>query len=171
MLKWLVRIEFAAACMLLAAIVALVFVAAIMRFFDHPLIWSVDLAQLLFIWLCFFGAARAMREKSHIGIDLIVRALGHRNRLILETLLTALILAFLAALTIEGVRLTVMNSQRQFGDSGISYAWVTFAVPAGCVMLGAALIYNLIGAWRRRGDGRTLVYSRSEGDAPSVTEL
>jgi TRAP-type C4-dicarboxylate transport system permease small subunit len=112
-----------------------------------------------------------MREKSHIGIDLIVRALGHRNRLILETLLTALILAFLAALTIEGVRLTVMNSQRQFGDSGISYAWVTFAVPAGCVMLAAALIYNLIGAWRRRGDGRTLVYSRSEGDAPSVTEL
>ena len=61
MLKWLARIEFAAACMLLAAIVALVFVAAIMRFFDHPLIWSVDLAQLLFIWLCFFGAARAMR--------------------------------------------------------------------------------------------------------------
>ena len=48
---------------LLAIITGLVFVASIMRFFGHPLIWSVDLAQLLFIWLCMLGATRAMREK------------------------------------------------------------------------------------------------------------
>lgn len=171
MTRRLAQIELAVAATVLAAIVALVFAAAVMRFFGHPLIWSVDLAQLLFIWLCFLGAAKAMREKGHIGIDLVVRRLGHRNRLLLEFAVTAVILIFLALLAVEGYRLTMLNRQRLFGDSGLSYAFVTAAVPIGCLMLAVALLHNLVGAWRRRGDGRTLVYTRSEDDAPVETEL
>lgn len=171
MLKRLAQIEFAVAAILLGAIVVLVFVAAIMRFFGYPLIWSVDMAQLLFIWLCFLGATRAMRQKGHIGIDLVVRHLGHRNQLALEMLLSVVIIIFLAILTYEGIKLTLLNSQRLFGDSGLSYAWVTSAVPAGCLMLGAAVAYNLVTAWRARGDGSTLVYTRSASDEAPATEL
>ena len=171
MLKRLAQLEFAIAALLLGIIVVLVFLAAIMRFFGYPLIWSVDMAQLLFIWLCFFGATRAMRQKGHIGIDLLVRHLGHRNQLALEMLLSVVILIFLAILAYEGIQLTLLNSQRQFGDSGLSYAWVTSAVPAGCVMLGAALAYNFVTAWRARTDGKTLVYSRTGSDEPIATEL
>jgi len=171
MARRLAQLELAVAAAVLAVIVALVFAAAIMRFFGHPLIWSVDLAQLLFIWLCFLGAAKAMREKGHIGIDILVRRLGHRRRLLLEIVVTAVILVFLAFLVLEGSRLTMLNRQRLFGDSGISYAFVTAAVPVGSVMLGLALLSNLVTAWRRRADGRTLVYSRSEADAPIATEL
>ena len=67
MLRRLEQIEFAIAAVLLAAIVLLVFMAAIMRFFGYPLIWSVDMAQLLFIWLCFFGATRAMSTDQISG--------------------------------------------------------------------------------------------------------
>lgn len=161
MARRLAQLELAVAVTLLAAIVALVFSAAVMRFFGHPLIWSVDLAQLLFIWLCFLGATRAMREKAHIGIDFFVRLLGHRARLAVEIGVSLVILVFLGLLAVEGYRLTLLNRQRLFGDSGLSYAFVTAAVPVGCVMLAAALLYNLAGAWRRRRDGRTLVYSRS----------
>jgi TRAP-type C4-dicarboxylate transport system permease small subunit len=171
MTRGLARIELAVAVSLLAVIVVLVFSAAIMRFFGHPLIWSVDVAQLLFIWLCFLGATRAMREKAHIGIDLFVRLLGHRARLAVEIAVSLVVLAFLALLAVEGYRLTLLNRQRLFGDSGLSYAFVTAAVPVGCVMLGTALLYNLVGAWRRRRDGRTLVYSRSEPGAVTGTEL
>jgi TRAP-type C4-dicarboxylate transport system permease small subunit len=171
MTRGLARIELAIAVSLLAVIVVLVFSAAIMRFFGHPLIWSVDVAQLLFIWLCFLGATRAMREKAHIGIDLFVRLLGHRARLAVEIAVSVVVLAFLALLAVEGYRLTLLNRQRLFGDSGLSYAFVTAAVPVGCVMLGTALLYNLVGAWRRRRDGRTLVYSRSEPGAVAETEL
>ena len=52
---------------LLVFITGLVFVAAVMRFYGHPLVWSIDLAQLLFIWLCFLGASRAMREHSTLS--------------------------------------------------------------------------------------------------------
>lgn len=171
MLRTLARVEFAIAAILLAIIVFLVFIAAVMRSLGHPLIWSVDLAQLLFIWLCFFGAARAMREKAHLGIDLLVRYLGPKRRFFLELVLTLVILAFLLMLAGEGYRLTMLNMARQFGDSGLSYAWVTSAVPVGALMLAIALVLNLVRAWPHRGTGDRLIYSRTEADVPLTTEL
>lgn len=171
MLKRLAQVEFGIAVALLAAIVVLVFSAAIMRSFGRPIIWSVDMAQLLFIWLCMFGATRAMRQKGHLGIDLLVRYLPYRVRFGVEVIISVIILVFFALLTVEGINLTRLNWQRQFGDSGMSYGWVTAAVPAGCVMLGIALIHNMVGAWRKRRDGHTLVYSRSEAEAAAPSEL
>jgi TRAP-type C4-dicarboxylate transport system permease small subunit len=163
MTRRLGQIELAACVILLAAITGLVFVAAVMRFFGHPLVWSVDMAQLLFIWLCFVGGARAMREKSHIGMEVLVKYLGYRRQFWLEMAMSAIVLAFLGALAVEGWQLTLMNSERQFGNSTLSYAWVTVAVPVGCVLLGIALAYNMVDAWRRRDEG-ALVYSRTPAD-------
>lgn len=170
MLKRLTQFEFLVAALLLLIICCLVFGAAVMRFFGHPLIWSVDMAQLLFIWLCMIGATRAMRDKAHIGIDLVVRYLPRRARFWLEMAMSVVILVFFGFLTSEGTRLTLMNQERRFGDSGLSYGWVTAAVPAGCVMLGIALIYNMWRAWTQRRDGQSLVYSRSAAEA-SITEI
>jgi TRAP-type transport system small permease protein len=164
MLRILSKIEFAIAALLLATIVVLVFVSAIMRTIDHPVIWSIDVSQLLFIWLCFFGAVRALREKAHIGIDIIIRHLPHTPRLILEIVLSIVTLIFLGLLTSEGTRLAFSNMQRQFGDSGLSYFWVTIAVPVGSVMLAIALVYNMAIALKNRGKGDLLVYSRAESE-------
>jgi TRAP-type transport system small permease protein len=171
-LKRLGQIELAVCFILLASITGLVFVAAIMRFFGHPLIWSVDMAQLLFIWLCMLGATRAMREKSHLGMEIVAKRLGYRRQLLVEMICSAIILVFLAVLTVEGVKLTLLNSERTFGDSTLSYSWVTSAVPVGCVLLGIALIHNMVGAWRQRDRG-VLVYTRTgtDGDAPPPIEL
>ena len=172
MLRRLGQIELAICIVLLAFITGLVFVAAIMRFYGYPLIWSVDMAQLLFIWLCFFGASRAMREKSHLGMEVLVKYLGYRPRLWLELLCGILILAFLGILIFEGVLLTLLNRERTFGDSTLSYAWVTAAVPVGCLLLGVSLAYNMFEAWRRRGE-RVLVYTRTaiDRDAPPPLEI
>jgi TRAP-type C4-dicarboxylate transport system permease small subunit len=171
-LKRLAQIELAICVALLAAITGLVFAAAIMRFFGRPLIWSVDMAQLLFIWLCMLGATRAMREKSHLGMEVLVKHLGYRRQFWLEMMLSILTLAFLAVLVFEGYELTLLNRERTFGDSTLSYAWVTAAVPAGCLLIGIALGFNMTVAWRRRGDGM-LVYTRTraDGSQPEVLEL
>lgn len=170
MLHRLGQIELAACVALLAAITGLVFVAAVMRFFGHPLIWSVDMAQLLFIWLCFIGGTRAMRQKTHIGMEVLAKHLGYRRRFWLEMALSVIILVFLGILAVEGWKLTLLNRERLFGDSTLSYAWVTVAVPVGCVMLGLALAYNMAGAWRRRAEGM-LVYSRTAADGQLVPTL
>jgi TRAP-type transport system small permease protein len=171
-LKRLSQIELAICFLLLAGITGLVFVAAVMRFFGHPLTWSIDMAQLLFIWLCMLGATRAMREKSHLGMEILAKRLGYRRQLRVEMACSVIILAFLAALTVEGVGLTLMNTERTFGDSTLSYSWVTAAVPVGCVLLGIALAYNMACAWQRRDRG-VLVYTRTaaDGEAPAPIEL
>lgn len=155
------RIEFAAGMGLLAVITILVFAAAVMRFMGSPLIWSVDLAQLLFIWLCFLGAARAMRQRAHLGVDYLVRLFPHAMRRLVETALTLFFISFLMTLAVEGYKLTMLNWERVFGDSGLSYAWVTIAVPAGSVLLSAVLLSNLWQAWRGEG---MLVYTRPDYD-------
>ncbi|SFB13017.1 TRAP-type C4-dicarboxylate transport system, small permease component [Poseidonocella pacifica] len=159
--------EFAVGALILATITGLVFLAAVMRFFGHPLIWSVDLAQLLFIWLCFIGATRALREKSHLGVDLAVRLLPFAWRRWVETALALLTIAFLAVLARQGLKLTLLNIERQFGDSGLSYAWVTIAVPVGCVLLGAGIIVNLVQSWKSADQ---LVFTRQSGNG-AVSEL
>ncbi|HVF64878.1 MAG TPA: TRAP transporter small permease [Casimicrobiaceae bacterium] len=172
MLKRLGQIEVAICVVLLALITGLVFVASVMRFFGYPLVWSVDLAQLLFIWVCFLGADKAMRDKTHLGLEVPVKYLPYKYRLWLEVACTVIILAFLAVLAVKGYELTLLNVERTFGDSTLSYAWVTAAVPVGCALLSASLVYNMVNAWRRRGQ-HALIYSRTAIDkhAPAPLEL
>lgn len=163
LIKRLAQMELAICVALLVGVTGLVFVAAVMRTFGHPLTWSVDMAQLLFIWLCMLGATRAMREKSHLGMEILAKRLGYKRQFWLEMACSVVVLAFLGILVVEGVKLTLLNIERTFGDSTISYSWVTAAVPVGCALLGIALIYNMVDAWRRRSEG-VLVYTRTAAD-------
>jgi TRAP-type C4-dicarboxylate transport system permease small subunit len=155
-----VRVEDLASKILLAAIVLLVFVAAVARSFGAPIVWSVDLAQLLFIWVCFLGANRAMRVKAHVGVDYFVKRLPASWRRVLEFGLALIALGFLAALAWTGANLTLLNWERLYGDSGISYAWVTGAVPVGCGLLALTIMGHLVRSVRRGG----LVFSGTAED-------
>jgi TRAP-type C4-dicarboxylate transport system permease small subunit len=168
--RLLARLELAIGAVLLLVITGLVFSAAVMRFLGHPLIWSVDMAQLLLIWLCFFGATRAMRDRAHLGVDLVVRYFSRRIRLAIELGLAALFIVFMAVLAWEGYKLTMLNKERIFGDSGISYGFVTIAVPVGCILLSAVIIANAVQAMRDP-KGRILVFARPDGDAELHQEV
>lgn len=169
MATFLDRAEFLLGATLLGIITLLVFIAAVMRFAGTPLIWSVDMAQLLFIWLCFVGAARAMRRHAHLGVDLVVAALPMRARLWLELVLAVIALGFLGMLAWQGWTLTTMNTARVFGDSGLPYWLVTVAVPVGSVHLAGSVISNMVRALRDPS-GRRLVFSRPDAtiDFPEV---
>lgn len=130
---------------LLAVIVLLVFAAGVLRWFGQPLIWSVDMAQLLFVWVSFLGADMALNKHAHIGIDYFSRRLPPRAHATLDLLLALVVLAFLLTMAVMGYRLTMLNLERQFGDSGISYAFVTGAVPVGCLLMAFTLLGQ---AWR-----------------------
>lgn len=163
----LAKIELTVGLLTLTAIVLLVFMASIMRFFGYPLIWSVDLAQLLFIWLCFLGANRALRLKSHMGVDLLIRRLHIRYRLIFESVLSVITLLFLTSLAVKGVELTLINKERIYGDSGIPYYFVTIAVPFGCIILSITIVRNLILAWKNKASKNMLIFSKDEISAGS----
>lgn len=155
------KIELIIGLLLLTVIVILVFMASVMRFFGHPLIWSVDFAQLLFIWLCFLGANRSLRAKGHLGVDFFIRRFSVRSRFLLECVLSFFIIIFLLTLAVKGVELTLLNKERLFGDSGIPYAFVTIAVPIGCIFLSITIVCNFIDAWRNHASKGTLILSKN----------
>ena len=163
----LIRLEDHLSKLLLALIVVLVFAAGVARTLGMPLVWSVDLAQLMFIWLCFLGANRALRLKAHIGVDFFVRKVPFGQRRIVEIALGLMVLGFLAVLAWTGVKLTVLNWERVFGDSGLSYAWVTAAVPVGAGLLAVTLVAHLARAVR----DRSLVFAADPDLDRSSTQL
>jgi TRAP-type transport system small permease protein len=159
MLSLLVRAEAVIGKLLLVIIVVLVFSAGVLRWFDHPLIWSVDLAQLLFLWVSFIGANQALRNRAHIGMDLLVRPLPYSVRRVVEIALALVTLVFLLIMVVMGYRLTTLNLQRVYGDSGISYAFVTGAVPIGCLLLAITVSGHLVNLFRHWRTEKRLVFA------------
>jgi TRAP-type C4-dicarboxylate transport system permease small subunit len=129
------RVEVGLGMLFFALTSVLVFVGALGRAIGMPLIWSIDMAQAAFIWACVIGADVALERGAHIEIDLFVRKLPAWLRRALAVLWWLSIAAFLAALFWYGVQLTRLNVERPMGDTDVSYAWVTAAIPAGALLM------------------------------------
>jgi TRAP-type C4-dicarboxylate transport system permease small subunit len=141
---------------MLAAIIVLVFVSAMMRTLKHPVIWSVDLAQLLFVWICMLGADAALKRKAHVGVDLIVKQFPAKiqNTVTLSTYILSIL--FLGFITYYGVTLCMENYLRKYATLQISYSFGTVAVPIGSIFMILTLIeqtINLLGNWEKPSVG------------------
>ena len=133
--RHLARVEELISRALLALLVLLVFVPAVTRTFNRPVIWSIEIAQLLFAWLAFLGANQAMRAGAHIGVDVLTRHLPPRLRKAVALFNLGLIAAFLAALLWYGVELTFVSVDRRFMTTNLSFAFATVAAPLGAALL------------------------------------
>lgn len=134
-LQWLDRTEEVLAKFFLAATAVLVFIGAGFRTVGEPLIWSVNLAQLSFVWACVLGADQAWRRNEHIEIDIVVRYFPAQVRHVLAVTWLVVIAVFLGGLVYYGARLTALNVERIMGDTEISYAFVTASMPAGAALM------------------------------------
>jgi TRAP-type C4-dicarboxylate transport system permease small subunit len=151
LIRALARGEDLVARALLAGCSALVFVAAVSRALGSPVLWAIDIAMLLFIWCAFLGADAALRARQHIIIDIVVRLFPPRLQRALLIAHWSIIIAFLLALVVLGTQLTFLNVQRPMGDTDISYAYVTAAVPIGALLMTVTAGAQLAGFWRDKG--------------------
>ena len=71
-------------------------------------------------------------------------------RWLLELFNAAIILGFLLTLAISGYKLTLLNWERIYGDSGFSYAWVTIAIPVGSFLMSLEIIIHVVRSLRDR---------------------
>lgn len=67
-----------------------------------PSSYTEELARYLLIWIGILGAAYAYRKKSHLGIDLLTKALPRRLRKKVEFLTLTLCFIFAAAVMVFG---------------------------------------------------------------------
>ncbi len=93
---WLgLLVEIPAAILVVAEIVIL-FAGVIARYVLHqPLIWSDELASMLFLWLAMLGAAVAFRRSEHMRMTAVIASVGPAMRAYLDVVATCAALAFL----------------------------------------------------------------------------
>jgi TRAP-type transport system small permease protein len=131
----LVRLEEILAGVFFSATTLLVLYGAATRAVGEPVIWAIDLAQASFAWAAVLGADIALKRNSHIEIDILVRAFPRNVRRWLAVAWLVTIVVFLAIVAWYGIQLTLLNIERPMGDTGLSYAWVTGAIPAGALLM------------------------------------
>ena len=95
-LGWLTEIP---AAVLVVAEVVILFAGVVSRFvFDRPLIWSDEIASLLFLWLAMLGAAIALRRGAHMRLTTVAALMSPAWRARVDALAVGVPLLFLALL-------------------------------------------------------------------------
>lgn len=125
--------------LMLAIMVLLVFGNVVLRYgFNSGILLSEEVSRWLFIWITFLGAVVALRERAHLGVDLlVVRLPAWAKKLCLA--LTYLLMLYIVWLVFEGsLAQTRINWEVQAPVTGASLG-IVYA--AGIVFAcGAALI-------------------------------
>jgi len=89
----------AVAALLVVAETLILLMGVVSRFvFNQPLVWSDELASLLFLWLAMIGAAIALSRGSHMRLSTVTATMPRKWRLRLEALGVGVPLVFLALL-------------------------------------------------------------------------
>ena len=133
-----------AAC--LAGMTCIVFVSVIFRYLlNSPLIWTEELASLLFAWLTFVGAYVGFRSRSHISIDTLVIFLPAPARRRLTRCVDVGVLLLLALFVWQGIKLTATTWSLEFPAMEISRGYLYASFPIGCFLMAIGILQN----WRR----------------------
>ncbi len=138
------RFEEQLALVLLAGLTLLVFVSALMRTIKHPLNWAQDVALIAFAWLIFLGGDVAVRGSGLIGVDLLVSKFPKKVQKWLDVVYKCMIIAFLCVLVFYGARMVTQGWSRRIAALGISYGWVTMAVPVGSFLMIISTAISLV---------------------------
>ena len=143
-MKYLDKCERLVCIALLSAIVVLVFTAAVMRTAGLPIIWSVDVAQLLFASLCMLGANQTLKHAQHATVDIATQYLPAHWQQRLSGLALLIMAGVLAVIVFYGILLFNLNPQRTLGSTPIPYRYVALALPVGA---GLMLLTVLERSW------------------------
>jgi tripartite ATP-independent transporter DctM subunit len=151
---WLgVLVEVPAALLVVAEIVIL-FAGVVARYGLHrPLIWSDELASILFLWLAMLGAAVAFRRAEHMRMTAVVASARPAMRAYLDVVATCAALAFLLLIAWPAYEYAYEESFITTPALQIPNTWRAAALPVGICLMALFAFLRLA----RAGDVRTLL--------------
>jgi tripartite ATP-independent transporter DctM subunit len=139
------------ACLLVLIEIVVLFTGVVARYaFHQPIVWTDELASILFLWLSMLGAVLALRRGEHMRMTALVARLAPPRRALVEALAVAASLAFL---------LLVMHPAWEYASEEaaivtpaleISNAWRAAAIPIGMALMIFVALLNLARLGRPR---------------------
>ncbi|MBA4493063.1 TRAP transporter small permease [Paenactinomyces guangxiensis] len=122
---------------IMAGMVSLVFLNVVLRYgFESGITWSEEMARYMFVWIVFLGAVVAVKDKSHLGVDLLIARVPRPVQKILYFISNSLVI-FVLILFIDGLfKMIELNKMVSGPATGIPVAFFYLAgVVAGVLMI------------------------------------
>jgi len=141
-LGWLVEVP---AALLVVADIVVLLAGVVARFALHsPLVWSDELASILFLWLAMFGSVVALRRGEHMRMTAVVARLSPSGRALMEAVATCACLAFLVMVLRPAWQHAADDADMTTPALEISNLWRGIAMPIGIALMGAFAILRLL---------------------------
>ncbi|MGE8690225.1 MAG: TRAP transporter large permease subunit [Achromobacter sp.] len=152
-------VEIPAAILVVAEIVIL-FSGIVARYALHePLVWSDELASILFLWLAMLGAVVAFRRGEHMRMGALVNRVSPAARAVLDMVAVAAALAFLLMLQAPGFEYASEERYVTTAALEIPNVWRAAALPVGTALMALIALLRLVerAQWRTTGLALLLV--------------
>ena len=131
---------------------AVVLIGVLSRYaLQRPLLASIELSRLFFVWACFLAAALAYRRRAHVAFELLFEQLPPGLQYVLTLLGHALVLLFCSIVGVAGVRVTWWVWQTGLPMLGASMGWFFLPVPLVCCVMMFFGVENMAAEVRRPG--------------------
>ena len=151
-------VEWPAALLVLADI-AVLGAGVVSRYVLHsPLLWSDELASILFLWLAMLGSVVALRRGEHMRMTALVSSASPPRRALMEAVATLACLAFLALVVVPAWEYAAEERAITTPALEISNLWRAAALPVGIVLMAVFAVLRLLrSVGPRTGLGAVLV--------------
>jgi len=131
--------------------VVVLFAGVVSRYVFHaPLVWSDELASILFLWLSMLGAVVAFRRGEHMRMTAWIARAGPERRALFEMIAVAAALAFLVLMLPPAYDYANEESYITTPALQISNVFRAIALPIGIALMALFALIRLARAGRPR---------------------
>ncbi|WP_409515361.1 TRAP transporter small permease [Achromobacter animicus] len=164
-------LEFAIA-LLLAAMVVLVFGNVVARYgFNSGITLSEELSRWMFIWLTFLGAVIALKERGHLGMDMVVAKLPRAGKKICLVAGQVLMLYIVSLMFKGSWDQAVINADVSAPVSGLPMAIVYVAGLVFSVMAGLIIAMDLYRVLAGKLQDQDLIMVQESEEAVQLKQI
>ena len=132
-------------CALVYSVLLLIVAGVLWRYvFNSPIMWMEELANLVYIWIVFVGAALCFSDREMVKMDFIHDLFPQRARLAINIVFDVVTIVGCGYLVPYGFKL--VSSVARVKSIILQFSWVYLYLPALLVVLWFAVvgIYNLV---------------------------
>ena len=140
-----------AVALLVLAEVGILFSGMVARYLlESPLVWTDELASMLFLWLAMLGAVVALRRNEHMRMTAVIGMVGPATRAFLDVFALVAALAFLLLIGWPAFEFARDEAMISTPAMDISNAWRAAALPVGSALMILTAVIRLLrtGRWR-----------------------
>lgn len=120
---------------MLVSFASIVFLQIIFRnIFNIPMMWSIEVALLLFFWSVFLGGAIGLRQRRHYTVELLPETFVRTN-LILDIISHIIVFFILYIFVVYGYKFAVMGFNKLSTSIAMPQGYFFLSLPVGAAAM------------------------------------